>query len=929
MTHNDVFISYRRKDIDFVRQLDSALRETGREMWVDWEDIPPGSTDFTNDIAEGIESSDAFIAVLSPDYLDSPYCLGELEYAVKLNKRLVPVVVKKFEGREYPPSIAHINWVYFVEHAGQVNDWDSAFTKVIAALEMDQDHARAHTRLLQRAKEWDTSKRNRSFLLKGKELQDAEQWQTQAPGKIPRPIPLHTEYISASREYQRRQQQRLLTTVSFVAVGMLALAVISILLFFQAQRSAQEAESFALAASAREVQNTDQTLALILARASNSIPNPDIQSQKTLADIAYKPGPRRVFTHPDAHQALVWALAMSPDGQTLASGSADGTVKLWNTADASLRETLMLDSGEVYTVDFSPDGRYLAMGTHSGRIIVRDVTDGSQFTLEMHQDTVNSLTFSPVDSNVLVSTSDDGTARLWHMDTRQSLRFIARRSASMDAVAFSPDGLEVAIAAGEVLQVWDAQSRRRLQTLDYHRNVISSLAYYANGTCLVSGSTDTEIARWCFDTSTSTYQLTRTYSLHGDLVNSVTLNTTDSVLYSASSDQRIVAVNLNSSQVETVLTGHTASIYAVVLSPQGERLYSADSSGAIYEWDTLAGAVERALTPPSRGGVRGVAVTQDGAALVATSRQGDVIVYDTGTGDELRRMAERRRTPRDVALDPQNRYVLLSAWDDEAPLTLFDFETGAVIRNYALAGVFAYADMAQFNADGSRIVATFTDESTTFAAVIDTESGDIVRLFEEPVDFSQAERLIAAAAFSVDGRYLFYGSSNVDTPVIMADISTGETVRTFRGMGDTINAIAVSADGVYLAAGGFDRTAVVWDIESGAQVARFRSNDKIWALDFSPDNTLLVTASGDKAIEIYDLSLRQPIRTYRGHTNEVLDVSFTTDSANLVSSGLDDLVFTWRIDTFDQLNTWVLANRYIREPTCNERLVYHIQPYCE
>jgi len=929
VAHNDVFISYRRKDIEFVRKLDAALRETGREMWVDWEDIPPGSTDFTNDIAEGIESSDAFIAVLSPDYLDSPYCLSELEYAVKLNKRLVPVVVKKFEGREYPPSIAHINWVYFVEHAGQANEWDTAFSKVIEALEMDQEHARAHTRLLQRAKEWDDKKRNRSFLLKGKELQDAEQWLTQAPGKIPRPIPLHAEYIAASRDHQRRQQQRWLTAVSVVAVAMLGLAVISILLFFQAQRSAQEAESFALAASAREVQNTDQTLALILARASNAIPSPDIQSQKTLADIAYKPGPRRVFTHPDAHQASIWSLALSPDAKTLASGSADGSVKLWNTADATLIDTFTLDSGEVYVVAFSPDGRYLAMGTHNGPIFVRDMTDGSQFALEAHTDTVNGLAFNPVDPNMLVSASDDGTARLWDVAARDSLRFISRRLESMDAVAFSPNGLEVAIASSEFLRVWNVDTRRFIQMLDYHRNVISSIDYYSDGSCILTGATDTEIARWCFDRATSTYKLARTYSLHGDLVNSVAINNTNSVLYSASSDQRIVAANINSGQPEAVLTGHTAAIYALVLSPDGKRLYSADSSGAIYEWDTLFGAIENAFTPPSRGGVRGVAVTQDGAQLLTTTRQGEVVVFDAASGEELRRMAETRRTPRDVAVDPQKRYVLLSAWDDEAPLTLFDFETGAVIRNYTLAGEFAYADMAQFSADGRRIVTTFTDESTTFAAVIDTESGELVRVFEEPLDLSQAERIIAAAAFSVDEQAIFYGSSSADTPVIMADITTGETIKTFSGMSDTINTLAVSADGRYLAAGGFDRNAVVWDIASGQEVARFRSNDKIWSLDFSPDSALLVTASGDKVIEVYDLALLQAIRTYRGHINEVLDVSFTTDSNHFVSTGSDDLVFMWRIDNFEALNAWVVANRYNREPTCNERLVYHLQPYCE
>lgn len=222
--------------------------------------------------------------------------------------------------------------------------------------------------------------------------------------------------------------------------------------------------------------------------------------------------------------------------------------------------------------------------------------------LEAHTDTVNGMAFSPVDSNLLVSASDDGTARLWDIAARDSLRFISRRLESMDAVAFSPNGLEVAIASSEVLRVWNVETRRFIQLLDYHRNIISSVDYYSSGACIVTGATDTEIARWCYDRASSSYVLNRTYSLHGDLVNGVTLNNNDSVLYSASSDQRIVAANLNTGQAETVLTGHTAAIYTLVLSPDGKRLYSADSSGAIYEWDTLFGAVESVFTPPSRGG---------------------------------------------------------------------------------------------------------------------------------------------------------------------------------------------------------------------------------------------------------------------------------------------------------------------------------------
>jgi hypothetical protein len=111
---SDVFIFYRRVDVEFVKKLVQSLYDAGKEVWVDWEDIPPGSEGFADDIKRGLEGSDAFIAVLSPDYLESKYCVDfELSYALELNKKIIPVVLRKFDDKTIPDGISHINWIYF------------------------------------------------------------------------------------------------------------------------------------------------------------------------------------------------------------------------------------------------------------------------------------------------------------------------------------------------------------------------------------------------------------------------------------------------------------------------------------------------------------------------------------------------------------------------------------------------------------------------------------------------------------------------------------------------------------------------------------------------------------------------------------------------------------------------------------------------
>src|SRR5215510_721801 len=225
MDRSDIFISYRRADVEFTKQFCKSLKDTGRELWVDWEDIQPGVEGFTDEIQRGIEGADAFICILSPSYLESEYCLMELKQALKLKKRVIPVVLKKFEPAPPPEGIGHINWVYFTPHAGQENTFEQAMPKVIEALETDYEYVRDHTRWLLRAIDWDKGERNKSYLLKDAEIEKAEHWQFVAINKNPAPTELQGEYILTSRTYQRQQLRRIMTVIG-VLLGFSVLATI-------------------------------------------------------------------------------------------------------------------------------------------------------------------------------------------------------------------------------------------------------------------------------------------------------------------------------------------------------------------------------------------------------------------------------------------------------------------------------------------------------------------------------------------------------------------------------------------------------------------------------------------------------------------------------------------------------------------------------
>ena len=90
---SDVFISYSRKDQEFVHKLNDALKVSDRESWVDWEQIRIAE-DWWRKIQEAIAATDTFVFVITSDSLASSVCRDEVDYASSLNKRIVPILRK-------------------------------------------------------------------------------------------------------------------------------------------------------------------------------------------------------------------------------------------------------------------------------------------------------------------------------------------------------------------------------------------------------------------------------------------------------------------------------------------------------------------------------------------------------------------------------------------------------------------------------------------------------------------------------------------------------------------------------------------------------------------------------------------------------------------------------------------------------------------
>jgi len=232
-SNGSVFISYSRKDKQFVKKLNDALDAEGVEAWVDWEGIELAS-EWMERIKSAIQGTDAFLFIISPDSLKSSVCADELELGIQLNKKLIPILHREPDKRlKMHEKLRATNWVYMRKE----DKFKETLPKLIESINTDLGWVQQHTKLLGQATEWERRNRNVSFLLAGTKLEDAERWMAEASGTANRQtLPIQAEYISASRKTAIRRQRSLLIGASLAAVISLAAAAIAITQYFAANQ---------------------------------------------------------------------------------------------------------------------------------------------------------------------------------------------------------------------------------------------------------------------------------------------------------------------------------------------------------------------------------------------------------------------------------------------------------------------------------------------------------------------------------------------------------------------------------------------------------------------------------------------------------------------------------------------------------------------
>ncbi|MBW4611140.1 MAG: hypothetical protein KME22_29025 [Hassallia sp. WJT32-NPBG1] len=519
-----------------------------------------------------------------------------------------------------------------------------------------------------------------------------------------------------------------------------------------------------------------------------------------------------------------------------------------------LQRTLLL-SGHV----LAKDKRQLA-GQLCGRLQCFPASEIQQLLQQANQDKTSWL--RPLTASL---TSPDGNL----------IRTLTGHSSGVNAIAFSLDGKYLVSGSHDsTLKVWDWQTGVEVRTLRSHSSGVNAIAFSVDGKYLVSGSHDSTLKVWDWQTGVEV----RTLRSHSSGVNAIAFSLDGKYLVSGSHDSTLKVWDWQTGVEVRTLSGHSNGVLAIAFSVDGKYLISGSDDSTLKVWDWQTGVEVRTLRSHSSR-VFAIAFSVDGKYLISGSDDSTLKVWDWQTGVEVRTLSGHSSWVNAIAFSADGKYLVSDSFDSR--LKVWDWQTAVEVRT--LTGYTDYVYAIAFSPTGKYLVSGSNDSRLK---VWDWQTGVEVRTIQGHT------RSVSTIAFSPTGKYLVSGS--FDSRLKVWDWQTGVEVRTLRSHSSPVSAIAFSLDGKYLVSACLDSTLKVWDWQTGVKVRTIQGHtSSVSAIAFSVDGKYLVSDSSDSTLKVWDWQSGVEVRTIQGHTSPVSAIAFSLDGEYLVSGSLDLTLKVW------------------------------------
>ncbi|HVT59919.1 MAG TPA: WD40 repeat domain-containing protein [Thermoanaerobaculia bacterium] len=578
----------------------------------------------------------------------------------------------------------------------------------------------------------------------------------------------------------------------------------------------------------------------------------------------------------DEHRSRppVVAVAWSPDGQRLATGSRDGTARIWS-GPAFARSVKLEGHGDgVQQVAWDAAGGCVATASFDRTIRVWQADGAPVAVLEGHTDAVNMAVWSPRGDRI-VSASRDGTARVWDARSFGLIATLAGHAGEVRSAAWNGKGQVVTAGADGTARVWDAAGGGVLAVLARHREGLENAAWSPRGDRVVTASLDATARIW----------------------------------------------DVEAGNEADVLRGFGSGVSRIAWSPDGTRLAAASFDGTARIWSP-GSRVPPLVLPGDRAGLVDVAWEPTGRRLLCAGRGGIVRLF-RADGSPLATLAGGAGL-RHAAWSPDGRRIAAAGLDGIVRV----WEAAAGRLAFALPDHRDWISSVAWSPGGTRLVSAGFDGTARLWSAEDRGS-PLAVLGAAPAHGSAApaghESAVLFAAWSPDGTRV--ATTGADSTARVWDAASGEQLALMSGEGDWVRSAAWSPDGSRIATAGANRrpvglaaapgTARVWDARTGQLLLALKGHqDRLTAVEWGPGGAQIVTASEDGEARVWNSADGELHTVLHGHTGRLNQAAWSPDGSRIATAGADGSVRVY----FTSIGELAAAacRRAVRELTAEE-----------
>ncbi|ERT08048.1 eukaryotic translation initiation factor eIF2A family protein [Lyngbya aestuarii BL J] len=595
------------------------------------------------------------------------------------------------------------------------------------------------------------------------------------------------------------------------------------------------------------------------------------------------------FNRLPGHKGWILAVDTSPDGEIIATGSSDRTIKLWNRHGQLLK------------------------------------------TLQ-HDGTVHALSFSP-DSKILVSASLNGTIYIWNHQGQLLKSFIGHQGAIWN-ISFSPDGKIFASASGDkTVKVWNLEGEL-LNTLIGHQSPVWGVAFHPEGNMIASGSVDGQVKFWNLNG-----QINWSIKAHEAPIWDVEFawfkdanGRNNPIIVSAGGDSRIKLWTTEGKLIKT-LEGHQGEVLEIDISSDGNQIASASADKTVRLW-TIQGTALRKFKG-HQSSIRAVAFARDDRTVISGSDDNTIRLWKT-KNYFYQAFTGHNGTIWQVEFNPNDETIASASSDYTVKFWSIDGTIKQSVEGREMA--FASIQNYTLGLEDIRIIAQ-SDGTIEFwnpeekINAFSTHSNFIwdISLSSDGEILASSSNDKTAKLWNLDGRlistlvghkarvYQVQFTPNNQTVITISADGTAKLWKTDGTLLKSLNAhsngiwgLDISPDGEIIATASLDDTLKLWNID-GTLLQTFKGKCLgISSVDFSPDGQTLAIGCGDGSVKVLKIDGTEIVKL-KIHDSNVWDVAFSPDGRFIASGGDDRDIILWDLEEILKLDELTYACNFVKD----------------